>query len=166
MTLHSPDLFDEDKPAGFDGVFDWDYLCPAFFEATGRAIQPMDIDAHVEIGGHHLIFETKRDGVEVKPGQVKALLQLWAKGYHTVVFLWGKVDPMECQIFYPSGRRQRLGGPAPRNRAELGAPSGKREVYGPAKITREQLREFCFKWAKWAESHKAPFQYDGRLDEV
>jgi hypothetical protein len=146
MAIHSRQTFDEEAPAGFDGLFDWDYLIPAFQQATGRRIQPMDIDAHVEVGGHHLVIETKREGVDVPEGQRRALLALWAKGFATVVFLWGKSEPMVAEVYYPSGTRQTIGTKA-----------------GPSPFTKKQIFDLCFRWAKWANDPKNrhPFQFNG-----
>ena len=77
--LHSEATFLSDPPTNFDGQFFWDWLNMVFQEATGRPIQFSDIDAHVEIGGNHLIFETKTEGVLVPGGQKQALLQLFAR---------------------------------------------------------------------------------------
>ena len=46
-----PERFKQASPAGFDGVFDWDFLEPAF---GGTKIMPMDIDAVVERKGRIL----------------------------------------------------------------------------------------------------------------
>lgn len=137
MALHSEDKFRDDPPAGFDGQFHWDYLAEAFKRATGRPIQPMDIDAHVEIGGQHLVFETKREGVAVPNGQRRALLQLWAKGYHTIIFLWGKREPMKMEVYFPRGDRAVI---------ENG-------------VTVHRVAEICERWARWANSNPCPFQY-------
>ena len=143
VQLRDESKFMSDPPAQFDGVFRWDYLNNAFKEATGRNIQFMDIDAHVEVGGHHLVFETKDSGVPIKDGQRQALLQLWAKGYTTVVFLWGKSDPMECEVFYASGNRSKM---------------SKRQC------TKDNLYSLCRRWAEWANNNPQPFQYGPSLD--
>ncbi len=142
MALRNKKKFLDDPPAGFDGVFEWDYLIPAFKKATGRNIKPMDIDAHVEIKGHHLIFETKAEGVPVPLPQLQAMRQLWAKGYHTVILLWGKDFPIECEIWWPGGREEKI------------------RKY---RLTRDSLLEVCERWARWAEERPCPFQYDERL---
>ena len=140
--LHSEAKFKENAPAGFDGQFHWDYLIPALQEATGRKIQPMDIDANIEIGGHHLVFETKDDGVKVPRGQVRALLQLWAKGYHTVIFLWGKKEPLVAKIYWAGGVKK-----------------------GPMRnVTKQYLINVTYRWAIWANGNPCPFQYVGPID--
>jgi hypothetical protein len=98
----------------------------------------MDIDGHVEINGQHLIFETKDSGIAVPAGQRQALMQLWAKGYVTLVFLWGKTDPMKCEIFWPKGFKTTI---------------------GERKLTKEKLAEICESWARWAERTPCPFRY-------
>jgi hypothetical protein len=149
MAIHSRQVFDAEAPAGFDGVFEWDYLTPAFQRATGRRIQPMDIDAHVEIGGHHLVIETKREGVPIPEGQRNALLQLWAKGFATVVFLWGKTEPIHAEVYYPSGRRSTIGEAKPAR----------------SEFTKKQIFDLCERWARWANNpkNKHPFQFNGEI---
>ena len=66
MAFHSKDKFFEDLPAGFDGVFDWDFLLPIF---EGTKITPMDIDAIIERNGNALIVERKRPGKDIPLGQ-------------------------------------------------------------------------------------------------
>ncbi len=138
--LNNEEKFLSDPPAEFDGIFRWDYLNSAFQEATGRNIQLMDIDAHVEIGGHHLMIETKDEGVPIKDGQRQALLQHWAKGYTMVIFLIGKVDPIECEIYYPGGEKQHIG-----------------------TVTKKKLHDICKQWATWANDSRnsPPFFYAG-----
>lgn len=62
MSIKYPKAFDGFPPAGFDGIFDWDFLKPAF---GGTKIEPMDIDAFVERHGEILMFETKTLGKEI-----------------------------------------------------------------------------------------------------
>lgn len=145
--LKNPKKFYEEAAAGFDGLFDWDYLIEPVQRATKRGIMPSDIDCHFEVGGHHLIFETKSEGAEVPGGQRQALLQLWAKGYHTVVFLWGKKEPMRWEVYYPSGRRHW------RDAESRGKES--------ADVRVEDLQGLMFRWATWADAHPAPWQWDG-----
>lgn len=54
--IHSPEFFDQSPSAGFDGVFDWDFLDPAW---QGSRCRLMDLDAVLERYGRFLIFETK-----------------------------------------------------------------------------------------------------------
>ena len=55
MTIHYPKTFNECPSAGFDGIFDWDFLKGCW----GGSIQPTDIDGIVERFGRVLMFETK-----------------------------------------------------------------------------------------------------------
>lgn len=55
MAIRDEQRFRENTPAGFDGLFDWDFLNKCW----PRGIRPCDVDAQVEIGGHFLKFETK-----------------------------------------------------------------------------------------------------------
>jgi len=48
MAIKYPDTFMDALPAGFDGVFDWDFLITAF---APTKIQPMDIDGIIERKG-------------------------------------------------------------------------------------------------------------------
>ena len=43
--IKNPKRFSQAQPANFDGVFDWDFLIPAF---VGTKIEPTDIDAMVK----------------------------------------------------------------------------------------------------------------------
>lgn len=80
--IHSPDVFERDLPAQFDGVFMWDFLAGAF----GPAIMPMDFDGVVEWRGYFLIFETKNPGVKPPRGQVVAFEALVVDDRFTIVF--------------------------------------------------------------------------------
>ena len=89
MAIKYPRRFKEATPAGFDGVFDWDFLLPAF---TGTKIEPMDIDCVVERHGKFLLFETKEPGVPIPKGQqitLKTLVYLGRGAIHLIV-LYGK----------------------------------------------------------------------------
>jgi len=86
MTVKYPDRFNRALPAGFDGLFDWDFLLPAF---QGTRITPMDLDAVVERNGQFLVFETKENGAPIPVGQTITLERLVLKGI-TVIVLRGK----------------------------------------------------------------------------
>ena len=86
MTIHSPRQFASRRPAGFDGIFDWDFLIGAF----GPSIEPMDFDAVVERYGHFLVFETKDQGVPVPEGQRICLRAFARRPKNTVVIVTGK----------------------------------------------------------------------------
>jgi len=110
--------FWEARPANFDGVFDWDFLLPAF---AGTKIQPTDIDGMVERYGRILLFETKNPDKDIPLGQRIAfetllkigegkicLMVLYGKTSDTIVKMeewWyrnGRIDikPMECNSQY------------------------------------------------------------------
>lgn len=62
-----PEKFQQMRPFGFSGKFDWDFILPVF---SGTKIQPMDIDFIVERHGKFLVIETKSsDGVKLPLGQ-------------------------------------------------------------------------------------------------
>lgn len=88
MIKH-PRGFTEAMPAGFDGLFDWDFLLPAF---SGTKIAPTDIDGVVERHGKILLFETKAPGIEIKKGQeilLEALLKI-GRGSIYLMVIYGK----------------------------------------------------------------------------
>jgi hypothetical protein len=89
MAIHTPERFNQARPAGFDGLFDWDFLKPAF---APTKIQPMDWDGVVERGGHFLTFETKAPGQEVPLGQRITLETAVMTGFHTVFLIKGKTQ--------------------------------------------------------------------------
>jgi len=87
--IKSQKSFFENLSAGFDGVFDWDFLLPAF---EGTKIEPMDIDAAVERHGKVLLIETKSPGKAIPLGQeitLKTLLGI-GKGSICVMVIYGK----------------------------------------------------------------------------
>jgi hypothetical protein len=85
--IRYPDLFDAAPPAGFDGVFMWDFLKGAF----GPVIDPMDFDAVVERCNRFLVFETKHPGAVVPTGQRRALEALVLDPRFTVIVVKAKV---------------------------------------------------------------------------
>ena len=87
MTVLYPKRFREAAPAGFDGIFEWDFLMPAF-EPT--KIQPMDLDGLVERRMRFLGFETKDDGVPIKDGQRITLESLVRTQFFTIIVTRGK----------------------------------------------------------------------------
>lgn len=86
-VIYNHDLFNAALPAGFDGVFMWDFLKGAF----GPFIEPMDFDGVVERCGHFLVFETKHPGVLLPTGQRRALEKLIQDERFTVVVIQAKV---------------------------------------------------------------------------
>ena len=93
--LRNEDNFYRSLPAGFDGLFDWDFLLPAF---AGTKIRPMDVDALIERNGQFLVFETKEPGTKVSTGQRITLERLVHVGCFTVFFVQGK-KPEEIEEF-------------------------------------------------------------------
>lgn len=87
MTVNYPAAFNRSPSAGFDGVFDWDFLKPAF---SPTKIMPMDFDGVVERGGRFLCFETKSGIVPIPQGQVLTLKALVETGRWTIIVLRGK----------------------------------------------------------------------------
>lgn len=79
-------------PAGFSGVFDWDFLLSAF---DGTNITPMDMDCVVERKGKVLIIESKSSqDVRISTGQritFESFLRI-GQGAITVFILYGKSD--------------------------------------------------------------------------
>ena len=95
--------FKDATPANYDGLFDWDFLKPAF---KGTKIEPMDLDAVVERKGNFLLFETKNIGVPIPLGQ-KITLENFIKvgrGKITLFVLYGKtpdtIEFMEEWVYY------------------------------------------------------------------
>jgi hypothetical protein len=87
--IRHPERFSQAQPANFDGVFDWDFLIPAF---VGTKIEPTDVDAMVERHRKILLFETKEPGRQIPQGQVIALEALLTigKGNIYLMILYGK----------------------------------------------------------------------------
>jgi len=101
--INHQDNFNSSLPAGYDGLFDWDYLKPAF---APTKIEPMDLDAVVERHGRFLVFETKDPGTPVKKGQKITLRALHEIGCVTIFFIEGKKkDNIEkFYTFYPNDK--------------------------------------------------------------
>ena len=86
MTVLYPERFHQARPAGFDGLFDWDFLKGAF----GPVIMPMDLDGVVERNGRFLVFETKEPGKLIPRGQEISLKALCSTGIFTIFIVYGK----------------------------------------------------------------------------
>jgi hypothetical protein len=130
MTILHPERFNEAAPAGFDGVWDWDFLKGAF----PRGITPMDIDGKVEVGGNFLLFETKDVGVPVKDGQADSLARLLRLGPITLIVIRGKLIPVAWRWI-------------------------NRKSHSPifhADNCCADIFQFCSKWAKWADQNPCP----------
>lgn len=102
MSIKYQDTFDKAKPARFDGLFDWDFLLPAF---KGTKIEPMDIDAVVERKGYILVFETKNAGKEIPLGQqltLETLIKI-GKGRIQLIVIFcrpgGEVESVEEWVY-------------------------------------------------------------------
>ena len=87
MAIIYPERFQEAQPAGFDGLFEWDFLKEAFVPTK---IEPMDLDAIVERRMRFLVFETKDEGVPIPQGQRITLESLVRTGFFTVIVTRGK----------------------------------------------------------------------------
>ena len=84
--LRNPEEFKSSLPAGYDGLFDWDFIVAA--GAFPRGIEPMDIDASVEVGGRLLCWETKAPGTKMKRGQRMAIIRHVKLGRGRVSYLF------------------------------------------------------------------------------
>lgn len=100
-TIHSPEIFAQSLPIGFDGVFDWSWTERCWDNPRDK---PMDIDMFKERKGHFLVAETKAEGVGIPKGQEIAFRRLHALGVFTVMFIWGKPTPTNATAWYPSGK--------------------------------------------------------------
>lgn len=101
--------FERDPAAGFDGLFNWDFLKGAF----GPQIMPMDFDGVVERFGHFLIFETKDPGVHIPAGQMRALRELVRHEEFTVIFCAKRPEQISTYtILTKHGVSERNGGAA------------------------------------------------------
>lgn len=99
-TIHSPDIFEASAPPSFDGVFDWSWTNGCFGETN---ITPMDFDGVVERNGNFLVMETKREGASIPNGQLITLRRLHARGGVTVMLIWGKLKPIDVQVWPAKG---------------------------------------------------------------
>lgn len=92
MTIQNAQLF-------MEGFWDWSILDGCFGTTE---IKPTDIDGFVERYGNFLVLETKKQGVEIKTGQMITFNELTKTGKFTVIVIWGDKDaPTEMQVFYP-----------------------------------------------------------------
>ena len=132
--------FNESLPAGFDGVFEWDFLKGAF----PRDIQPMDIDALVEIKGRFLAFETKAPGTPIKKGQKITLRSLANMGQGAVMYIDGKSPSTFTKFYYVDG-----------------AKLFRYANASPAKVT-SKIYEVCVAWGRRADNRGKPLD-DGDL---
>lgn len=143
--LHSPDVFANGLPAGFDKQFHWEWVTAA---VQRRGITPMDVDGVVEIKNHFLMFETGEPGKTIqtisqgqfakegiKDGQARTRRSLLNTGLVTFVYQWGKIIPVEWQYELRDGT------------------ISDRMAAGPESILPGgAMFEFVRRWAAWADA--------------
>jgi hypothetical protein len=100
--IHSPDEFNRALPAGYDGVFAWDFLDSAF-DRENTNITPMDLDAVVERRGRFLFYETKNVGQTVQTGQRITLQELLKYPKMSVLFVNGKTNQEMVGFMFAHG---------------------------------------------------------------
>ena len=104
MAIKYANRFAQARPAGYDGLFDWDFLRGCF----PRGIMPMDFDGVVELGKQFLVFETKQSGKEPDKGQrlcFKALLEI---PNFTIFMLYGKTPETITRLIICHGKERRI----------------------------------------------------------
>jgi hypothetical protein len=89
-TVKFPHAFRTSPSAGFDGALHWEFWRYAI---NRRCIEPMDLDAIVEINNFFLINESKNPGVPISSGQQRTLNALLRTGLCTVIYQTGKEWP-------------------------------------------------------------------------
>lgn len=108
--IYSPENFNANLPAGFDGQFDWDIFKESGCWGNGK-INLMDFDGVVERNNHFIVFETKDDGKSVSTGQKITLDSLRFAKTFTVVYLWPKYPPFKkMEIQFHNGKTQIIEG--------------------------------------------------------
>jgi len=148
--IRNVNAFEAVLPAGFDGLFHWDFLDPAW-QRPKTKITPMDIDAVVERNGVFLMFETKSAGALIPPGQHISLSRLvrLGRGAITVISLQTKhaADITKWEVWRYEPRRD--------------DPDGvdRRWYFGNA----VSLLEFCGQWFVHASDVRVPPLYS-RID--
>ncbi len=89
-----PNAFNKHLSAGFDGVFDWDWIAEEIKKVDPKSkIEPSDLDCVVERKKHYLVIESKNPGVIIPKGQEILLNNLNKAKDFTVIRLWGKDMP-------------------------------------------------------------------------
>jgi len=106
-TIRNPEAFENSKPAGFDGVFDWNWTKGCF---GNTKISPMDFDGVVERNCHYLVFETKKLGIDIPDGQKMTLERLREGKSFTVMKIWGKEKPETVEVVFPDGKIRKYKG--------------------------------------------------------
>lgn len=120
--INNRDRFAAWPPAGFDGIFHWDFLLPGGLTREGAfrgtAISPMDFDAAVERFRSFLVYETKVPGTSMPLGQRRTLESLMTLGTHecclhqdggpfTIIYLEGKTPQTitRADLWLPNGEK-------------------------------------------------------------
>ena len=93
-TITNPEAFLRSPAAGFDGIFNWEWVRGVF----PRGIMPMDFDGVVELAGWFLTFESKDKGKKVPTGQALTLKRL--PEMFVVFFIEGKQEPDRMRVMH------------------------------------------------------------------
>ena len=135
--LNHPETFYGSPPAGYDGLFDWDFLKKAgCFGDTN--IEPMDLDGIVERKGRFLVFETKNPGVEIPKGQEITLRALARTELFTVFLIQGKRPGEFTSLEIWDG------------------PGNK--TYGPMSADEDTIIYNTAAWFRWADNRGASYE--------
>jgi hypothetical protein len=97
MALDNPKAFHDAPPAGFSGVFDWDFLAPAF-PVPEKGAGLTDIDAAKERNRHFLGVEAKRSWDVPLPDGQRIAFENLVKEKWVLIFL-GTKTPAEIRKF-------------------------------------------------------------------
>ena len=134
MTVLYPERFKEAQPAGFDGLFEWDFLKPAFHQPNReKQIEPMDLDCLVERRMRFLGFETKNAGVKLPDGQRITLESLVKTGFFIIIVLRAKTaeEIQGWEVWHLGGKSKTV---------------IKKSYDGDS----DDLTDFATRWFKWA----------------
>jgi hypothetical protein len=128
-VIKFPRAFATSNPAGFDGLFDWDFLD----DIWPRNIRPCDIDASVDDRGKRiLMFETKAPGAVLSDARQQHLAAYIEIGQGKIItfVLYGKNAAAICkmEIWWWSPNRQEV----------------MKKVVDPA--TSDMVRSYCLRW--------------------
>ena len=96
-TIKNPRLFEQNKSANFDGLFNWKWLEGCFGETK---IMPMDFDCVVERHKHYLVIETKYPDTQIPQGQLITLEGLMSPKSFCVMKIWGKEEPLYFETMF------------------------------------------------------------------
>lgn len=128
-TIHSPEVFNQSLPAGFDGVFNWAWTKGCF---GNTIITPMDFDGVVERHGHFIVFETKNVGAVIPRGQMITLTALQSPKTFCVMQVWGKSIPCFWKASF----------------GWINKPVHEAEGQGV-----ESAKDYVARWYRWADEH-------------